>query len=363
MRARARATIAAFAERTDDFEVVYASKAFPCTAALRLFAEEGLSCDVASGGELHLALNAGFDPERIYMHGNNKTRGRARAGGRRRRRPHHRRLARRDRPARADRRRAPPAGPAAGDARDPARHPRQDRHRPGGLEVRHPAGAAAAGGRALRGRRASRSAASTPTSARRSSTSTSTRRLAEVLSAAGEYPVDQHGRRLRGRLHPRPDRRRRPPPTPRRCWSGCRPGSRSSASPAARWSPTPALSLYTVGTVKDVRRAPLRRRRRRHGRQHSPDALRRRLRSRDRRPDRRLDPLPPGRHALRVRRRPDRGGAARGAAGRRHRRRARRPAPTATRWRATTTPSRGRRSSSAATATRGSWSAARPTRT
>ena len=73
MRARARTTIAAFAERTDSFEVVYASKAFPCTAALRILAEEGLSCDVASGGELYLALQAGFDPARIYMHGNNKT--------------------------------------------------------------------------------------------------------------------------------------------------------------------------------------------------------------------------------------------------------------------------------------------------
>jgi diaminopimelate decarboxylase len=73
LRARARTILAAFAERSDDFEVVYASKAFPCTAALRLFAEEGLSCDVASGGELHLAFGAGFEPERIYMHGNNKT--------------------------------------------------------------------------------------------------------------------------------------------------------------------------------------------------------------------------------------------------------------------------------------------------
>jgi diaminopimelate decarboxylase len=73
MRARARAVRSAFAERSDDFEVVFASKAFPCTAALRLFAEEGLSCDVASGGELYLALNAGFAPERIYMHGNNKS--------------------------------------------------------------------------------------------------------------------------------------------------------------------------------------------------------------------------------------------------------------------------------------------------
>ncbi len=47
MRARARAVQAAFAERCEDFEVIYASKAFPCTAALRLFAEEGLSVYVA----------------------------------------------------------------------------------------------------------------------------------------------------------------------------------------------------------------------------------------------------------------------------------------------------------------------------
>jgi len=73
MRARARATVAAFAERTESFGVVYASKAFPCTAALRLFADEGLHCDVASGGELHLALKAGFEGERLYLHGNNKT--------------------------------------------------------------------------------------------------------------------------------------------------------------------------------------------------------------------------------------------------------------------------------------------------
>ncbi len=73
LRQRARATVEAFAARTDDFEVLYASKALPSTAALRIFVAEGLSCDVASGGELHLALRAGFDPARIYMHGNNKT--------------------------------------------------------------------------------------------------------------------------------------------------------------------------------------------------------------------------------------------------------------------------------------------------
>jgi diaminopimelate decarboxylase len=73
MRARARAFVEAFRARTERFEVIYASKAFPCTAAYRLFSEEGLSADVASGGELHLALAAGMDPERLYMHGNNKS--------------------------------------------------------------------------------------------------------------------------------------------------------------------------------------------------------------------------------------------------------------------------------------------------
>jgi diaminopimelate decarboxylase len=53
--------------------VVFASKAFPCTAVLSLFAAEGLWCDVATGGELYLALNAGFAPERLVMHGNAKS--------------------------------------------------------------------------------------------------------------------------------------------------------------------------------------------------------------------------------------------------------------------------------------------------
>jgi diaminopimelate decarboxylase len=73
IRARARAYLEAFRARTDDFEVLYASKAAPITAIYRLFRELGLSVDVASGGELHMALRAGFDPGRIYLHGNNKT--------------------------------------------------------------------------------------------------------------------------------------------------------------------------------------------------------------------------------------------------------------------------------------------------
>jgi diaminopimelate decarboxylase len=73
LRTRARRFLAAFRDRTQDFEVHFASKSFPCTAVLRVFAQEGLACDVASGGELHLALKAGFDPQKIHLHGNAKS--------------------------------------------------------------------------------------------------------------------------------------------------------------------------------------------------------------------------------------------------------------------------------------------------
>ena len=53
--------------------VAYASKAFLCTAMAKLVAEEGLDLDVATGGELHVALHAGFPPARIVFHGNNKS--------------------------------------------------------------------------------------------------------------------------------------------------------------------------------------------------------------------------------------------------------------------------------------------------
>ena len=75
LRARARAFTGALAAHHDGpGEIVYASKAMPSTPVLRLFAQEGLGCDAASGGELHLALHAGFAPERIYLHGNAKSR-------------------------------------------------------------------------------------------------------------------------------------------------------------------------------------------------------------------------------------------------------------------------------------------------
>ncbi|HEX2411483.1 MAG TPA: diaminopimelate decarboxylase, partial [Solirubrobacteraceae bacterium] len=72
LRGRAREYRAEFDSRHTDTEVLFASKAFPCTAAYALFAEEGLSCDVASRGELFLALRGGMDPARIYLHGNAK---------------------------------------------------------------------------------------------------------------------------------------------------------------------------------------------------------------------------------------------------------------------------------------------------
>ena len=53
--------------------VHYASKAFLCTEIARWVAEEGLSLDVATGGELAVALRASFPAERITLHGNNKS--------------------------------------------------------------------------------------------------------------------------------------------------------------------------------------------------------------------------------------------------------------------------------------------------
>ncbi len=74
LRARARELLAALdAAHGPLSSIVYASKAMPCTAVLQIFREEGLAVDVASAGELHLALRAGFEPECVYVHGNAKS--------------------------------------------------------------------------------------------------------------------------------------------------------------------------------------------------------------------------------------------------------------------------------------------------
>src|SRR3954454_1526920 len=79
LRAQARAFTAAMACHHPNGEVIFASKAFPCTAVLKVFEQEGLSVDVASGGELDTALRAGFPGERIVVHGNAKSREELRA--------------------------------------------------------------------------------------------------------------------------------------------------------------------------------------------------------------------------------------------------------------------------------------------
>lgn len=68
LRARCREAVAAFGDG-----VAYAGKAFLCRAMARLAHEEGMHIDVASGGELHVALAAGVPADRLVLHGNNKS--------------------------------------------------------------------------------------------------------------------------------------------------------------------------------------------------------------------------------------------------------------------------------------------------
>lgn len=68
LRARCREAVAAFGDG-----VAYASKAFLCIAMARLAHEEGMHLDVATGGELHVALAAGVPAARLVLHGNNKS--------------------------------------------------------------------------------------------------------------------------------------------------------------------------------------------------------------------------------------------------------------------------------------------------
>lgn len=62
-----------FSEAVKGARIYYASKAFLCLAMCRLVEREGLGLDVASAGELHTAVEAGFPTERIILHGNNKS--------------------------------------------------------------------------------------------------------------------------------------------------------------------------------------------------------------------------------------------------------------------------------------------------
>jgi diaminopimelate decarboxylase len=70
LRERCREAVAAFGEGA-----TYASKAFLCKAMAALVHEEGMGIDVATGGEMHVAFAAGVPGERMVLHGNNKSEG------------------------------------------------------------------------------------------------------------------------------------------------------------------------------------------------------------------------------------------------------------------------------------------------
>ena len=68
LRSRCREAVEAF-----NGNVAYATKAFLCTEMARLAYQEGMNLDVATGGELYIARKADVPGERIVMHGNNKS--------------------------------------------------------------------------------------------------------------------------------------------------------------------------------------------------------------------------------------------------------------------------------------------------
>lgn len=73
LRRQIRRFIDGLRERWPNSEVLYASKSLPAVGMYRVAQEEGLSVDVAGGGEIKLALAAGVDPARLYFHGNAKS--------------------------------------------------------------------------------------------------------------------------------------------------------------------------------------------------------------------------------------------------------------------------------------------------
>ena len=332
-------------------DVYYAGKAFLCTAVARWIDDEGLGLDVCTGGELAVALAAGFPPERIALHGNNKSVAELAPRGRRRGRPDRRRLVRRDRPAGRDRRRGRTrrsgcwSGSPSASRRTPTSSSRpRTRTRSSASRLRDGAADEAVAAGARRRRRSS-SPACTRTSARRSSTPPASRSPRTAWSSWPRAIRDEHGievRRARPRRRPRHRLRRPsddPPTSPRRSASGCARSSSASAPrlglPVPRLAVEPgraivgpaAITLYEVGTVKPVRStaapAHLRVGRRRHERQHPHRALRRQLHRAcwpAATSDAPADAGPGGRQALRERRHR---GARRLAAGRP---RARRPA-------------------------------------
>lgn len=73
LRSRAQEYLDGLRARWPAGRVVFASKAFPCTAVQRVMVEEGLGLDVAGAGEIWTALRAGVAPADVVLHGNAKS--------------------------------------------------------------------------------------------------------------------------------------------------------------------------------------------------------------------------------------------------------------------------------------------------
>ena len=280
LRARCREAVAAFGDG-----VAYAAKAFLCLAMARLAHEEGMYLDVATGGELHVALAAGVPADRLVLHGNNKSLEELRRARTVRVGRHRRRQLRRARP---------PRHPAREDGCVPKvlirATPGVEAHthefvRTGQVDSKF--GFGVAGGRRRAGGRPGRRlvrpsswSGSTCTSAARSSSPTSsTRRWRSWLRscASVDLPELSIGGGL-GVAYVEGEEA----PVDHGVGHGHRPGCRDAgiepgvtAEPGRAIAAQAAVTLYTVGTDQGRARRPhLRVRRRRHVRQPTARALR-----------------------------------------------------------------------------------------
>ena len=73
LRRQMRRFVHGLKSRWANSEVLFASKSLPIVAMYAIAAAEGMGVDVAGAGEIHLAVAAGVDPKRIYLHGNAKS--------------------------------------------------------------------------------------------------------------------------------------------------------------------------------------------------------------------------------------------------------------------------------------------------
>ena len=269
-------------ERTDDFEVLYASKAMPLHRRLPAVRRGGASGRRRLRGRAaHGALAPASTPARIYMHGNNKSEAEILAGARGRDRPSDRRLVRRDRALRAARRRAPPGGSAADHARassgthETSRTGQEDSKFGIGLDDGAGATPWSVLGRRARGPRPPRPHRLAGLRAR-----ACTRWRSRSSGAAGDCAGWSTSAAASGSPTPRDQE---PPLVDGLCRGRCssgaeaRRGARILVEPGRSLVANPGVTAYTVGTVKESPESDLRRRRRRHGRQPQADALRGRL--------------------------------------------------------------------------------------